>query len=184
MTAQEFSDVVRAIATLLWPTIVLVLVVLLRKRLASLIDRIQSAKFPGVEIVLRDIEAVAGELAVLADEAPAPLAARLKVLESRLDRTVRVNLPEGNGMNAADRMALEIQQETLNGVDVLDSEIEGDLRSKEGITYRYTVAALPDERRQNAMRLKAKMEGICIEVTDGNETIRVDLRKDRSHLAH
>lgn len=83
----------------------------------------------------------------------------------------------------ADRMALEIEQETLAGIEVLDRGYDGEIRSVEGIIYRFTVTAIPEERT-SFIELKAKVEGICIEVTDADETVRFDYRKDRAHLAY
>jgi hypothetical protein len=52
LSAVDLATMARAAATLLWPVAVIVALLVFRRQLGALIERLQSAKFPGGEVVL------------------------------------------------------------------------------------------------------------------------------------
>jgi hypothetical protein len=69
----EVGDLLRGLATLLWPVAVVACVLLFRREISELIRRLRKGKLLGQEVELADIDALVGGAAKLEDSVPAPL---------------------------------------------------------------------------------------------------------------
>lgn len=89
--------IVRALAALLWPTIVIVGLVLFRQQLRELVGRVARARFPGVELDLAPLVHEAEELSAEAEaRGLAPeLVARLDRVEQQIKLVASTNPTSG-----------------------------------------------------------------------------------------
>jgi hypothetical protein len=81
--AESIAVILRAVAAVLWPVTILVLILMLRKNLAGLVDRIVKAKGPGFEL---EVAQLAVEVAELQEDPTVsdPIRDRLEDVERRL----------------------------------------------------------------------------------------------------